>query len=93
MRLSSKLGLSPLGEYHARLYGKSLYFDNTHTQQTLKWKPVFGNIEMMVDSYNWYLKNKESLRHQKDISAHKSPLKKRSLALLPLLTKVLPEAK
>jgi len=93
MRLFSKLGISPLGEYHARLYGKSLYFDSARAKTALNWSPKYGNIDMMVDSYRWYLENKHSIGKSGDLSAHKSPPKKRMLAFLPLFLKLLPKVK
>ena len=38
MNLTSAVGLSPLGPYHAMMYGKSLYFDITKAKTELGWK-------------------------------------------------------
>src|SRR6185295_5166737 len=39
MRLTSALGMSPLGAYHALVYGRSLYFDISKAKRELGWQP------------------------------------------------------
>ena len=53
MNLTSALGLSPLGPYHALMYGRSLYFDIRRAREELGWTPRVSFrelIEMMVES-------------------------------------------
>jgi nucleoside-diphosphate-sugar epimerase len=82
MRLTSVLGLSPLGPYHAMMYGRSLYFDIAKARNELGWKPRFSSEEMFVQSYEWYLKNRESALHTAGASHHRSAVKQGILALL-----------
>jgi nucleoside-diphosphate-sugar epimerase len=85
MKLTSALGLSPLGPYHALMYGRSLYFDITKAQTELGWKPRFSNDEMFAQSYEWYLKNRETILRSGGASHHRSPVKQGILALVKRL--------
>ncbi len=82
MQLTSALGLSPLGAYHALMYGRSLYFDISKAQHDLNWQPRFSTDEMFTHSYDWYLANREKILHAHHASHHRSPLKQRILALV-----------
>jgi nucleoside-diphosphate-sugar epimerase len=75
MRFTSKLGVSPLGAYHALMYGRSMYFDITRTKRELDWSPRFGNAEMFAESYDWYIANRDEVMARTDASHHRSPVK------------------
>ena len=90
MRLTSRLGLSPLGAYHALMYGRSMYFDLTRTKRDLGWSAKFGNEEIFIDSYEWYLAHRELVLSQREASHHRSAVKQgvldvasRALSALP----------
>ena len=73
MNFTSALGLSPLGPYHSLMYGRSMYFDISIAQNELGFDPKYSNIDMLVESYNWYIKNREIILHEnKDMSHHRS---------------------
>jgi nucleoside-diphosphate-sugar epimerase len=82
MNLTSALGLSPLGPYHAMMYGKSLYFDITKAKTELGWKPRFSNNEMFVQSYDWYLANREMILKSHGASHHRSAVKQGILGMV-----------
>jgi nucleoside-diphosphate-sugar epimerase len=82
MHLTSCLGLSPLGPYHALMYGRSMVFDIAKAQAELGWQPRWSNDEMFVESYEWYLAHRESLAGGPAASHHRSPVKQGVLALL-----------
>jgi nucleoside-diphosphate-sugar epimerase len=82
MNLTSFLGLSPLGPYHSLMYGRSLYFDISRAVRELDWQPRFSNIEMICESYDWYLRHKHEVLGQKDRSAHRSAMRQGVLRLL-----------
>ncbi len=82
MSLTSAIGLSPLGPYHALMYGRSMYFDITPAQKELGWKPRFSNEQMFVDSYEWYLKNRETVLAATNASHHRSAVKAGVLGLV-----------
>ena len=82
MNLTSALGLSPLGPYHAMMYGRSLYFDITKAKTELGWKPRFSNNEMFVQSYDWYLQNREMILRSHGASHHRSAVKQGILGMV-----------
>jgi nucleoside-diphosphate-sugar epimerase len=83
MNLSSRIGASPLAPYHALMYGRSMYFDISRARTELGWQPRYSNNEMFVDSYRWYLANREAvLNGREGMSQHRSALKQKALALL-----------
>ena len=75
MNLTSALGLSPLGAYHAMMYGRSLYFDIAKAQAELNWQPRFSTNQMFVQSYEWYLRNRETILRSGGASHHRSAVK------------------
>jgi nucleoside-diphosphate-sugar epimerase len=75
MKATSLLGLSPLGAYHALMYGRSMYFDISKCKQELNWKPKYSNKEMIIQSYKWYVENREFVLRNKSGSHHKTGVK------------------
>ena len=89
MEAMAALGLSPLGPYHALMYGQSMYFDISDAAAELGYSPVYSNHSAICSSYDWYLE------HRGDVggapkSHHKSPLKKGALAMVPPILSVMP---
>jgi nucleoside-diphosphate-sugar epimerase len=82
MKAASTVGLSPLGPYHALMYGRSLYFDSTKAHTELGWNPRFSNEEMLVQSYDWYVQNRENILRVHGASHHRSPVKEGVLRLV-----------
>jgi dTDP-D-glucose 4,6-dehydratase len=82
MNLTSALGLSPLGTYHAMMYGRSLYFDIAKAKSELGWRPRFSNNEMFVESYEWYLKNRKQIHRAHGASHHRSAVKQGVLGMV-----------
>ncbi len=82
MRLTSFLGLSPLGPYHALMYGRSLYFDIQRARTELAWEPRWSNDEMLCQSYDWYLAHKQEILSATTASPHRSAIKQGILRLL-----------
>jgi nucleoside-diphosphate-sugar epimerase len=86
MRVTSALGLSPLGPYHALMYGRSMYFDISRAQTELSWSPRYGNVEMFCESYEWYRAHREAVLSQHGASHHRSAVKQ---GVLDLVSRVL----
>lgn len=84
MDVSSALGLSPLGPYHSLMYGRSLYFDIGKAKSELGWQPRYSNVEMICESYDWYLQNRDRILSQTGASAHRSAVRQGALRLLRL---------
>jgi nucleoside-diphosphate-sugar epimerase len=82
MKLTSKLGLSPLGDYHTLMYGREMFFDITDTREKLGWQPRYGNAEMIAESYDWYVQHRDEVLARKGASHHRSPV---ALGVLKLL--------
>lgn len=82
MNMTSWLGLSPLGPYHALMYGRSLYFDTTKAQRELGWRPRRSNVAMMIESYEWYLQNRREVLAGTGRSHHRSAVNAGVLRLL-----------
>lgn len=82
MKLTSVLCLSPLGAYHALMYGRSLYFDITKAQRELHWQPRFSTDQMFAQSYDWYLANREKCLNAHHASPHRSAVKQGILSLV-----------
>ena len=81
MRLTSALGLSPLGPYHALMYGRSMYFDTAKARAELGWAPRYSNDEMIVESYEWFRAHRHDAAGTA-MSSHRSPVREGVLALV-----------
>ena len=75
MKLTSALGMSPLGAYHSLMYGQDMYFDGERARQELGWSPRYSNEEMFCESYDWYLEHRNEVLAQTHASHHRSPVK------------------
>lgn len=82
MQLTSALGLSPLGAYHSLMYGRSMYFDITKARTELGWRPRYSNVEMLNESYDWYLRHRDVILHATGASHHRSAVKQGVLRIL-----------
>lgn len=85
MKATSFLGLSPLGAYHALMYGRSMYFDIDKPRQELDWEPRFSNSDMFIESYDWYLDHRDEVYNRTGNSPHKSAINQRLLGLVKYL--------
>jgi nucleoside-diphosphate-sugar epimerase len=83
MKVTSRLGLTPLGAYHSLMYGRSFYFDTTKLQD-LSWTAKYSNTDMMCESYDWFLK-KANQEKEGELSAHQKSLNEKSLWMLKKL--------
>jgi nucleoside-diphosphate-sugar epimerase len=82
MNATAGLGLSPLGPYHAMMFGRSFYFDVEKAKRELGWRPIYSNEEMFIQSYAWYLDHREGLLASRPTSHHRSPVKHGILSLV-----------
>lgn len=82
MKASTLLGLSPLGAYHWLVYGQEVYFDTDFPRAELGWRPRWGNVEMFIQSYEWYVANRDRILAEKGKSPHRSAVKQGVLGLL-----------
>ncbi len=82
MKLSTRLGLSPLAAYHWLAYGADVYFDVAEASAALGWSPRWSNVEMFAQSYDWYVAHRASVLAARGGSPHRSAVKQGVLALL-----------
>jgi nucleoside-diphosphate-sugar epimerase len=85
MWVTSRAGLSPLGDYHALMYGREMFFDITETTRTLGCKPRHSNAEMIAESYDWYVAHRAEVLARRTASHHRSAVRLGVLRLLELL--------
>jgi nucleoside-diphosphate-sugar epimerase len=86
MKLTSRLGLSPLGAYHSLMYGRAMYFDVSKAKSLLGYSARFSNEEMFRDSYDWYLAHREEVLARRSGSHHTSAVNQ---GILRLVSRVL----
>lgn len=75
MGLTSRIGVSPLGPYHALMYGRTMYFDIAKAKRELGYAPRYGNVEMFRQSYDWYVSHRDEVFARRGASHHSSPVK------------------
>lgn len=75
MRLSHQLHISPLAPYHALMYGRAMYFDCERAQRELGWQPQWSNDDMLLESYQQYLKLHAAGTSDRAGSLHQRPIK------------------
>jgi nucleoside-diphosphate-sugar epimerase len=83
---TGRLGLIPLGPYHALAYGKPMYFDISKARSELRFFPKFSQDATFAESYDWYRANRtDILSGRKTGSKHQSAVKQGLLRLVPHL--------
>lgn len=84
LRALDLLGLSPLAPWHYLTYHKPFWFDLRRVREELGWTPRHGNVETMIESYDWFV------AHGRDAartgSPHRSAVRRGILALLKRLS-------
>ena len=78
--LFDKIGLSPLAPWHYLTYHKPFVFDISKAQRELHWQPRYSNIESLIESYEWYLKNRNTIKTTG--STHKKPVQQKILKII-----------
>ncbi len=85
MKITSALGLSPLGAYHSLMYGNSMYFDISKAKRELGWAPKFSNEQMFIESYEWYVQHRQEVMSATTGSHHRRGVKQGVLSLVKKL--------
>ena len=91
MRASAAVGLSPFAPYHWLMYARSMWFDIDHVRAALDWAPRWSNDEMLTQSYDWFLANRDRL--DAGSSPHRRQARAGALGLLKHVTGLLPRAR
>jgi len=82
MQLTARLGLTPFAPYHWLMYSQSMWFDITHAREQLGWVPRWSNDEMFVESYDWFVANRELAASGSSASHHRRSAGSRLLSVL-----------
>jgi nucleoside-diphosphate-sugar epimerase len=82
MKVLHRLGMSPLGPYHYKMLAESFVFDTSRIREELGWHPTKTNIEMLAESYAWYVEHRGEIYSGEERSAHRQPVKLQALALV-----------
>lgn len=80
LRVLDMLRLSPLAPWHYLTYHKPFHFDTTKALEKLGWKPHYGNIEMLTEAYDAFIKETREPAHT--TSVHRSSVGEKILRLL-----------
>jgi hypothetical protein len=75
------LRLSPLAPWHYLTYHKEFYFE-TESLKKLGWNPNYGNKKMLIESYNWFLQNKDNVVENDIGSPHRKRVKELVIKIL-----------
>jgi nucleoside-diphosphate-sugar epimerase len=59
LRALELLRLSPLAEWHYKTAHRDSFVDVTRAQRVLGWQPRLSNREALIETYDWYLANRE----------------------------------
>jgi nucleoside-diphosphate-sugar epimerase len=85
MKITSSLGISPLGSYHSLMYGENMYFDITKIKTELDYTPHYSDEEALCESYDWYLSNRDIISYAgSGRSVHRSAVKQGILGFVKL---------
>ncbi|MBA3735011.1 MAG: NAD-dependent epimerase/dehydratase family protein [Actinobacteria bacterium] len=78
------LRVSPLAEWHYKTAHKDSFVDVTKAQQLLGWQPRLSNRDALIETYDWYLANRETVGAAG--VTHRVPWNQQALGLLKRLS-------
>jgi UDP-glucose 4-epimerase len=84
LSLLHRIGVSPLGPYHARLISGSFVFDTTRIKDDLGWRPTRTHEDMLREAYRFYAGNEAE--RSDELSATRQGAKLGILRLVKLLS-------
>jgi nucleoside-diphosphate-sugar epimerase len=79
-----RLRLSPLAEWHYKTAHRDSFVDVSKAQRVLGWQPRLSNREALIQTYDWYLANRERVRAPG--FTHRVPWNQQALGLLKRLS-------
>ncbi len=84
LRALELLRLSPLAEWHYKTAHRDSFVDTSKAQELLGWKPRLSNEQALIETYDWYLANRDSLAGAG--VTHRVPWNQQALGLLKRLS-------
>jgi nucleoside-diphosphate-sugar epimerase len=76
--------VSPLAEWHYKTAHKDSFVDVMKAQQLLGWQPRLSNRDALIETYDWYLANRERVGAAG--VTHRVPWNQQALGLLKRLS-------
>lgn len=71
--LLDKMKMSPIVEWHYMTGDKDFIFDTAKAKKKLGWSPKYSNVEMLAESYDWYIKNYKRAEHRSGTTHRDAP--------------------
>jgi nucleoside-diphosphate-sugar epimerase len=84
LRALELLKVSPLAEWHYKTAHKDSFVDVARAQRVLGWQPRLSNREALIETYDWYLANRERVGGAG--VTHRVPWNQQALGLLKRLS-------
>jgi len=81
LRILDALHISPLVRYHYMTADKPHRVSIEKAKRLLGWQPKETNIDVLIRTYDWYMKNRDQL-NKLEGSPHRKPLKQGILKIL-----------
>jgi len=86
LRVLDALRLSPLAPWHYRTYHKAFFFDLSRPMRELGWRPRWSNVDTLVQSYDWFVAQREGDVPADDRSTHRKPVRQGLIWVLKRLS-------
>jgi nucleoside-diphosphate-sugar epimerase len=84
LRALELLRVSPLAEWHYKTAHKDSFVDTSRAQRVLGWQPRLSNKDALIETYDWYLANRERVGGAG--VTHRVPWNQQALGLLKRLS-------
>jgi nucleoside-diphosphate-sugar epimerase len=81
-----KVRLSPLGPWHYLTYHKPFYFDIKPTMDALGWTPMYDNVSILTEAYEWFISSQRQAEASGGMSFHKQSVQQGILRVLKALS-------
>ena len=84
LRALELLRISPLAEWHYKTAHRDSFVDTARAQHLLGWRPRLSNEQALIETYDWYLANRERVGSAG--VTHRVPWNQQALGLLKRLS-------
>ena len=84
LRALELLRISPLAEWHYKTAHRDSFVDTSRAQRLLGWQPRLSNRQALIETYDWYLANRERVGSAG--VTHRVPWNQQALGLLKRLS-------
>ncbi len=86
LKVLDVLRICPLAPWHYLTYHKPFYFDLSESEKQLGWRPRYGNVETLIEAYDWFIEHGSQAGPARARSLHRDPVKQGVLRLLKWLS-------